>query len=234
MNLPDPTGYGRVLRDPDGLVTRIVEHRDASPAELAVTEVNTGMYVLPARRALEILRRAGHRQRPGRAVPDRRRRRPAGPGRAGGGARHRRPERHAGGQLPGRAGRGAGHHARAHPAALDAGRGHHRRPGLHARRRGRHARGRHPPAARHLPARDDVGGDGQRRRPALHADRHGGRSRLHGAPLVHRGRHAGGGGDGRAVQLPAARGTADGGRQGGGLRRGEEEHHRSRAARCRT
>jgi bifunctional UDP-N-acetylglucosamine pyrophosphorylase / glucosamine-1-phosphate N-acetyltransferase len=59
MILPDPTGYGRVLRDPDGLVTRIVEQRDASPAELAVTEVNTGMYVLPAGRALDILRQTG-------------------------------------------------------------------------------------------------------------------------------------------------------------------------------
>ena len=59
MILPDPTGYGRVLRDPDGLVTRIVEQRDASPVELAVREVNTGMYVLPAGRALEILRGLG-------------------------------------------------------------------------------------------------------------------------------------------------------------------------------
>jgi bifunctional UDP-N-acetylglucosamine pyrophosphorylase/glucosamine-1-phosphate N-acetyltransferase len=59
MILPDPTGYGRVLRDPDGLVARIVEHRDASPAELAVAEVNSGMFVLPAGRAFEILRCLG-------------------------------------------------------------------------------------------------------------------------------------------------------------------------------
>jgi bifunctional UDP-N-acetylglucosamine pyrophosphorylase/glucosamine-1-phosphate N-acetyltransferase len=40
----DPTGYGRVLRAADGTVQRIVEHRDASAAELAVTEVATSVY----------------------------------------------------------------------------------------------------------------------------------------------------------------------------------------------
>ncbi len=39
----DPTGYGRVLRDGDG-VAAIVEHRDASSAERAVREVNAGIY----------------------------------------------------------------------------------------------------------------------------------------------------------------------------------------------
>ncbi len=42
--LADPTGYGRVLRGPDGGVTAVVEHKDASPDELAVTEVNSGIY----------------------------------------------------------------------------------------------------------------------------------------------------------------------------------------------
>jgi bifunctional UDP-N-acetylglucosamine pyrophosphorylase/glucosamine-1-phosphate N-acetyltransferase len=41
----DPTGYGRVVRDKDGRVRRIVEHRDASAAELEIDEVNTGIYV---------------------------------------------------------------------------------------------------------------------------------------------------------------------------------------------
>jgi bifunctional UDP-N-acetylglucosamine pyrophosphorylase/glucosamine-1-phosphate N-acetyltransferase len=40
----DPTGYGRVVRDGDGQVTAIVEHRDADPATLQVREVNTGIY----------------------------------------------------------------------------------------------------------------------------------------------------------------------------------------------
>jgi bifunctional UDP-N-acetylglucosamine pyrophosphorylase/glucosamine-1-phosphate N-acetyltransferase len=43
--LDDPSGYGRVLRDPDGTVTEVVEHRDATPEQLAVREVNAGFYV---------------------------------------------------------------------------------------------------------------------------------------------------------------------------------------------
>lgn len=43
--MDDPTGYGRVLRGTDGLVTRIVEQKDASPAELRVREINAGAYV---------------------------------------------------------------------------------------------------------------------------------------------------------------------------------------------
>lgn len=43
--LDDPTGYGRVVRDKDGRVNRIVEHRDANAAELGIDEVNTGIYV---------------------------------------------------------------------------------------------------------------------------------------------------------------------------------------------
>ena len=42
----DPTGYGRVVRADDGGVDRIVEHRDATPAELAVREANAGMYLV--------------------------------------------------------------------------------------------------------------------------------------------------------------------------------------------
>lgn len=43
--LHDPTGYGRVIRDPDGDVIGIVEERDADPATRAVDEVNAGMYL---------------------------------------------------------------------------------------------------------------------------------------------------------------------------------------------
>src|SRR3954452_12255146 len=41
----DPGGYGRVLRAQDGRVDRIVEHRDATAEELAVDEINAGVYV---------------------------------------------------------------------------------------------------------------------------------------------------------------------------------------------
>lgn len=42
--LDDPAGYGRVLRESDGTVTRIVEQADASPEQRAVREVNSGVY----------------------------------------------------------------------------------------------------------------------------------------------------------------------------------------------
>ena len=43
-HLPDPTGYGRVLRAADGTVAAIVEHRDADDDHLAITEINSGIY----------------------------------------------------------------------------------------------------------------------------------------------------------------------------------------------
>jgi len=46
--LDDPTGYGRVLRAADGSVTRIVEQKDGTPDELAVTEINSGVYAFDA------------------------------------------------------------------------------------------------------------------------------------------------------------------------------------------
>lgn len=42
--LDDPTGYGRIVRSDDGRVLRIVEQRDATEEELAITEWNTGVY----------------------------------------------------------------------------------------------------------------------------------------------------------------------------------------------
>ena len=42
--MDDPTGYGRVIRRPDGQVARIVEQRDAEPEELDVHEVCTSIY----------------------------------------------------------------------------------------------------------------------------------------------------------------------------------------------
>ena len=46
--LDSPAGYGRILRDPAGKVTRIVESRDATPAEAAQREVYTGFLAAPA------------------------------------------------------------------------------------------------------------------------------------------------------------------------------------------
>jgi bifunctional UDP-N-acetylglucosamine pyrophosphorylase/glucosamine-1-phosphate N-acetyltransferase len=47
--LEDATGYGRVLRNASGAVTRIVEHRDATAEERRVTEINTGLIACDAR-----------------------------------------------------------------------------------------------------------------------------------------------------------------------------------------
>ena len=43
-HMPDPAGYGRVIRDDRGQVTKIVEQKDATPEERQVSEVNTGIY----------------------------------------------------------------------------------------------------------------------------------------------------------------------------------------------
>jgi bifunctional UDP-N-acetylglucosamine pyrophosphorylase/glucosamine-1-phosphate N-acetyltransferase len=78
----DPTGYGRIVRDRDDQMHRIVEQRDGDEAELAIDEVNTGIFVFrrsllaPALRritadntqgelyvtdVIEVLAHAGHR-----------------------------------------------------------------------------------------------------------------------------------------------------------------------------
>jgi bifunctional UDP-N-acetylglucosamine pyrophosphorylase/glucosamine-1-phosphate N-acetyltransferase len=44
----DATGYGRVVRDSRGHVTGVVEEKDATPEERALTEVNAGIYAAPA------------------------------------------------------------------------------------------------------------------------------------------------------------------------------------------
>ncbi len=83
--LDDPTGYGRILRDEKGYVRAIVEHKAAAPEELAVREINSGIYCFRAELLWEhigeirtnnpageyyltdivdILRRAGHAVQP--------------------------------------------------------------------------------------------------------------------------------------------------------------------------
>lgn len=83
--LPDPTGYGRIIRDASGNVQSIVEEKAGTPEQLAITEVNTGQYCFDAHLfwkhidelrpdnpaheyyltdMIEILIRAGHQVRP--------------------------------------------------------------------------------------------------------------------------------------------------------------------------
>ncbi|MBI2754083.1 MAG: bifunctional UDP-N-acetylglucosamine diphosphorylase/glucosamine-1-phosphate N-acetyltransferase GlmU [Betaproteobacteria bacterium] len=59
--LPDPSGYGRIVRGAGGRVERIVEQKDASAAELAVREVNVGFLAAKAARLSEWLSRVQNR-----------------------------------------------------------------------------------------------------------------------------------------------------------------------------
>jgi bifunctional UDP-N-acetylglucosamine pyrophosphorylase/glucosamine-1-phosphate N-acetyltransferase len=43
--VPDPTGYGRILRDANGMVSGIIEHRDADDVQRQINEINSGIYV---------------------------------------------------------------------------------------------------------------------------------------------------------------------------------------------
>ena len=47
QDLTNPTGYGRIVRDAEGSVREIVEEKDATPAQKAIKEINTGIMVLP-------------------------------------------------------------------------------------------------------------------------------------------------------------------------------------------
>jgi bifunctional UDP-N-acetylglucosamine pyrophosphorylase / glucosamine-1-phosphate N-acetyltransferase len=58
--LPDPTGYGRVLRTQDREVIGIVEERDATRSQQAISEVNAGVYAFD----IDVLRSALQRLRP--------------------------------------------------------------------------------------------------------------------------------------------------------------------------
>jgi len=49
VTLPDPTGYGRIVRTPAGAVTAIVEHKDASEAQRRIAEIYSGIMAVPAR-----------------------------------------------------------------------------------------------------------------------------------------------------------------------------------------
>ncbi len=79
--LDDPTGYGRIVRDADGGVDRIVEQKDATDDELRDRRDQLGHLRLRGRRSAHQLAAHRHRQRAGRAVPHGCRR-PAARGRA--------------------------------------------------------------------------------------------------------------------------------------------------------
>jgi bifunctional UDP-N-acetylglucosamine pyrophosphorylase/glucosamine-1-phosphate N-acetyltransferase len=53
----DPTGYGRIVRDKQGRIAKIVEEKDASAAQRKIREVNTGIMALPTARLADWLAR---------------------------------------------------------------------------------------------------------------------------------------------------------------------------------
>jgi bifunctional UDP-N-acetylglucosamine pyrophosphorylase/glucosamine-1-phosphate N-acetyltransferase len=59
--LPDPTGYGRIIRGKDGGVARIVEEKDASAAEKKIDEINAGIYCVDAALLREAIARVGNK-----------------------------------------------------------------------------------------------------------------------------------------------------------------------------
>jgi len=54
--IDDPTGYGRIIRNGDGTVRKIVEHRDATPQEREIREINSGIYLFDKKHLFEALR----------------------------------------------------------------------------------------------------------------------------------------------------------------------------------
>ncbi|OHC11447.1 MAG: UDP-N-acetylglucosamine diphosphorylase/glucosamine-1-phosphate N-acetyltransferase [Pseudomonadales bacterium GWC1_66_9] len=57
VDLVDPSGYGRIVRDAAGKVVAIVEHKDASPEQRAICEGNTGILAVPGARLADWLGR---------------------------------------------------------------------------------------------------------------------------------------------------------------------------------
>ncbi|MBS1144227.1 MAG: glmU [Proteobacteria bacterium] len=55
VDLANPAGYGRMVRDAGGNLVRIVEEKDATPEEKAIREVNTGIMAIPTARLADWL-----------------------------------------------------------------------------------------------------------------------------------------------------------------------------------
>ena len=65
LNLDNPSGYGRIVRDGGGKVISIVEQKDASPAQLAIAEVNTGILAAPSQMLKKWLAKLGNKNAQG-------------------------------------------------------------------------------------------------------------------------------------------------------------------------
>jgi len=56
VRLENPTGYGRIIRDQNGAFEKITEHRDATPEERQIREINSGIYCFDTRKLFAALR----------------------------------------------------------------------------------------------------------------------------------------------------------------------------------
>ena len=54
-SMPDPTGYGRIVRDAKGYVKQIVEHKDADEEILKIDEINVGIYIFQSKALFDTL-----------------------------------------------------------------------------------------------------------------------------------------------------------------------------------
>ncbi|CAN5234979.1 bifunctional UDP-N-acetylglucosamine diphosphorylase/glucosamine-1-phosphate N-acetyltransferase GlmU [soil metagenome] len=65
VRLKDPKGYGRVIRDENGLFERIVEQKDASDDERQIDEINSGIYCFNTKKLFAALERVGNQNSQG-------------------------------------------------------------------------------------------------------------------------------------------------------------------------
>lgn len=59
--MANPTGYGRIVRNRDGTVRKIVEEKDTNTYEVAIQEINTGIYVFDNQKFIQALRKVGNK-----------------------------------------------------------------------------------------------------------------------------------------------------------------------------
>lgn len=59
VDMDDPTGYGRILRSPEGWVLGIVEEKDCTPEQKAMREVNPSVYVFDSEALFDVLPKLG-------------------------------------------------------------------------------------------------------------------------------------------------------------------------------
>jgi bifunctional UDP-N-acetylglucosamine pyrophosphorylase/glucosamine-1-phosphate N-acetyltransferase len=65
LEMADPSGYGRIVRSADGTVQAIVEHKDATSAQLAITEIYSGIMAVPAKQLKRWLARLDNKNAQG-------------------------------------------------------------------------------------------------------------------------------------------------------------------------